>query len=159
MSAQENKKLIRHVIEEGFNKGNLAVADDSFMPDYEVHAPGLPPLSRGPQAFKNAMTIWRSAFSDIHMTIEELVGEGDFVVNRFTARGTHDGLLMGIPATGKPIEINGIDMHRLTDGKVRESWINNDVPAILVQLGVISLPLPPGGGPPGGGRPPSAEGR
>src|SRR5688500_11894789 len=102
MSAEENKELIRHVIEEGFNKFNLAVADDSFLPDYEVHAPGLPPLARGPQAFKNAMTIWRSGFSDIHMTIEALVAEGDYVATRFTARGTHDGPLMGIPPTGKP---------------------------------------------------------
>jgi predicted ester cyclase len=146
MSPEENKALIRYLIEEGLNKGNFAVADEHFRPDYLVHIPGRTDLPVGPESFKRVIGMYRAAFPDFHMTIETLVAEGDYVANRFTTRGTHRAPLMGIPPTGRPMVVHGQELHRLNDGKVAETWVCDDVPSIMVQLGVI--PPPPIGGPP-----------
>ena len=143
MSIDQNKSLIRYLIEEGLNQGNLSVADEHFTPDYTVHIPGRSDLPHGPSSFKQVIGMWRAAFPDFHMTIEDLIAEGDRVANRFTTRGTHLAPLMGIPATGKPIVVHGQELHRLADGKVAETWVCDDVPSILVQLGVLP-PVPAG---------------
>ena len=86
------------------------------------------------------------------MTIEEVVSEGDMVVTRRTSTGTHRGPLFGHPPTGRRMEIEGTDVHRVVDRLVVESWIADDVPRILLQLGIApALPIgpPPGVGPPG----------
>jgi len=137
---EENKQLVRAVIEEALNKGNVDVADEYFSPDYVAHIPRAPETPPGPMKFKLVIAMWRTAFEDWHMTIEDLIAEGDYVVNRFTTRGTHTGPLMGIPPTGRKIEVRGIEMHRIVDGKVVESWIADDIPSILVQLGVLEMP-------------------
>ena len=143
---EANKALVMKAIEEGFNGGNLDVADEIFTDDYEVHAPGLVDLPRGPAAFKKAIGLWRGAFSNIHMDVQLLIGEGEYVTNRFVTQGVHDGPLFGIPPTGKPIIVRGMEIHRIVDGRVTESWIGDDVPTILVQIGAI--PAAPTGGPP-----------
>ena len=151
MSAEDNKALIRFLIEEGLNKGNLALADEHFTPDYTVHIPGRTDLPKGPESFKRVIGMWRAAFGDWHMTIEQLVAEGDFVANRFTTRGTHTAPLMGIPPTNRQMIVRGQELHRIQDGKVAETWVCDDVPSILVQLGVLPPPpfqRPPQGGPP-----------
>jgi len=135
---EENKALIRYVIEEALNKGNLDIADECFSPDYVVHLPSQPDLPRGPIVFKEVIGMWRSAFADWHMAIEELVAEGDLVANRFTTTGTHTGELHGIEPTGRPMVVHGMELHRVSNGKVAESWVCNDLPGILVELG--SLP-------------------
>lgn len=144
MPAEENKALVRLIVEEAFNKGNLDIADECFSDDYVVHIPGRQ-TPTGPAAFKASIGMWRGAFADLHMTLEDVVGEGDLVANRFTTRGTHTGPLLGLPPTGKPMVVHGQELHRVVDGRVLESWICDDVPSILVQLGVISMPK---GGPP-----------
>lgn len=137
---EENKKLIRMFIEEAVNKGNLAAADEYFTPDYVSHIPGAPPLPPGPGAFKQVMAAWRKAFPDWHMTIEELLADGDKVCNRFTTTGTHKAKLWGIAATNKSMVVKGIEIHRIAGGKVAESWICDDVPSIMQQLGVVPRP-------------------
>jgi predicted ester cyclase len=134
---EENKALIRHIIEEALNKGNLSIADECFAADYVVHLPSQPHLPRGPVVFKEVIGMWRSAFADWHMTIEELVAEGDLVANRFTTTGTHTGELFGIEPTGKPMVVHGMELHRVRNGKVAESWVCNDLPGILVELGAL----------------------
>lgn len=146
MSVDDNKALIRRIVEEALNNGRVEIADDYFAPDYAVHIPSRHDMPRGPAAFKQAIGIWRAAFSDWHMTIEDLVGEGDLVANRFTTTGTHTGSLFGMPATGRKMVVHGQELHRLANGKVVESWICDDVPGILVQLGL----MPRAGGPPPG---------
>jgi predicted ester cyclase len=154
VSVEQNKELVRRITEEGLNKGNVDFVDDLFAPDYEVHTTGLE-LPRGPAAFKSAVTFWRSAFPDFHITIDEMIGEGDLVVNRFHTTGTHTGQLMHIPATGKTFRVDGADVHRVVDGRVVESWISDDVPRILLEIGALRPPGPGGpggpGGPPNGG--------
>jgi predicted SnoaL-like aldol condensation-catalyzing enzyme len=102
MSVEENKALARRVLEEMFNKGNLEVADELLAPDYVDHDPAMPEDVRGPEGFKEYVRAYRSAFSDIHIRIEEQIAEGDKVVTRWTGTGTHDGDLAGIapPTSG-----------------------------------------------------------
>ena len=90
MSAVENKALARRVIEEMFNKGNLDVADELFAPDYVDHDPAMPEDVRGPEGFKEYVCAYRSAFSDLHIQIEDQIAEGDKVVTRWTGTGTHE---------------------------------------------------------------------
>jgi predicted ester cyclase len=139
---EANKAVVLRAIDQGFNGGNLAIADEIFTDDYTVHAPGLE-LPRGPEAFRMAIGLWRGAFSNIHMDVQELVTDRDFVVNRFITKGTHDGPLFGIPPTGKPMTVYGMEMHRVVDGRVQESWIGDDVPSILMQLGIVEWPGAP----------------
>ena len=82
MSTEENKALARRVLEEMFNKGNLDLADEVFAPDYVDHDPAMPEDIRGPEGFKEYVSIFRTAFPDIHLEIEDQVAEGDKVVTR-----------------------------------------------------------------------------
>ena len=133
-----NKALVMKAITEGFNGGNLDIADEIFTDDYTVHAPGLVKLPNGPEAFKTAIGLWRSAFSNIHMDVQQLIAEGEYVCNRFVTKGTHDGPLFGVQPTGKDMVVRGMEIHRVVDGKVVESWIGDDVPTILMQIGAVA---------------------
>lgn len=144
-SINAKKALVMRAITEGFNGGNLGIADEIFTDDYKVNAPGLD-LPVGPAAFKKAIGLWRGAFSDIHMDVQELIGEGDLVCNRFVTQGTNDGPLFGHPPTGRRITVRGMELHRVVDGKVVESWIGDDVASILLQLGIATWPGPKRGG-------------
>jgi predicted ester cyclase len=150
MSRQEqNKELVRTVIERALNEGDLDYADEVFHPDYISHVPRVGEM-QGPEGFKNVISIWHRACPDFKMTIEELVADGDFVANRFTTRGTNTGSLLGFEPTGKSMIVYGQELHRIQDGQVAESWICDDIPSIMLQLGLIEEPAWPAGGPPGG---------
>jgi predicted ester cyclase len=138
---QKNKDVVRLVTEKGFNEGDLEGLGQYFSAEYTVHAPGVPPLPPGPGAFRAAVSLWRQAFPDIYVTVEDVAGEGEKVYCRFTTRGTHTGALMGIPATGKNVTIHEMSCHRLVGGKVVESWIGDNVPNILHQIGAL-VPVP-----------------
>jgi steroid delta-isomerase-like uncharacterized protein len=136
-----NKRFIRWFVDAALNQGDLALADRHFAPDYQVHIPfrELPP---GPAAFKGVMQTWRAAFADWHMTIQDLVAEGDRVVNRFVTTGTHTGPLFGHAATGRTFTIHGVTIHRIAAGLVRETWVSDDVPSMLQQLGLLAPVAP-----------------
>ena len=135
---EENKALFRRFIDEVWNNGNLAVADELFAPDaFTPSAPQLPP---GPEGVKVIATLWRTAFPDFHMTIEDLIAENDKVVARFTETGTHQGEFMGIAPTGRRMSVTEIGILRLVDGKVVESWYEVDMLGLMQQLGVFPPP-------------------
>ena len=135
---QRNKELVRTLTERGFNKGDLDGVEVYFAADYQVHAPGVPPLPPGPDAFKRAVGLFRTGFPDLFVTIEDLAGEGDRVFGRFTTRGTHNGPLMGHPPTGRAVTIYEWVCHRFDDsGLVAESWIGDNVPRILLTIGAV----------------------
>ena len=77
------------------------------------------------------------AFPDIQMTVEEQVAEGDRVVTRWSAQGTHEGELMGVPASGKQVTVSGITIARLADGKIQEEWSNWDGLGLMEQIGAM----------------------
>ncbi len=134
MSAKGNKAMVRRVVEEALNKGELAVIDEAMDPSYVYHVPGNE--VRGPDGFKLYVTMMRSALPDLHMTIDEMVAEGDMVASRFTIRGTHRGDLMGIAATGKQVTISEAVFVRFKYGREVEAWPYADTSSIYEQLGV-----------------------
>ncbi len=135
MSTEENKANARRAFEEVMNKGDLSVANEIIATDYVGHAPGMPDF-KGPEGFRQYMTMMRTAFPDIHLTVEDTVAEGDKVVNRYTGRGTHKGELMGIAPTGKQATITGMVISHYVGGKQVEAWVSSDMLGMLQQLGV-----------------------
>ena len=140
MSTEDNKALVHRFYEEVINRGNMAVVDELTSPNYVGHDPGFPQPIRGPEGLKQYFLVLRTAFPDLHLTIEDMVAEGETVVTRQTSRGTHQGDLMGMPPTGQQMMVTGMAIHRLADGKFVESWINADNLGLLQQLGVIPAP-------------------
>ena len=136
-SVQDRKDLVRRITERAFNEGDLSGIDAHFAPDYVVNAPGLPDQPPGPESFRQAVTLWRTAFPDVHVTVEDVAGEDDRVYCRFTTRGTHRGPLMGLEPTGLPITVHEMSCHRFAGGKVVESWIGDNVPRILLDIGAL----------------------
>jgi steroid delta-isomerase-like uncharacterized protein len=140
MAAEENKALTRRVIEEIFTEGNLDLADDLIAPDCVNHDPAMPEEVHGIEGFKELVRMYRSAFPDLHVEVEDQVAEGDKVATRWTASGTHDGELAGIPATGNWVEITGMEISRISGGKIAEVCINSDDMGMMQQLGAIPSP-------------------
>ncbi len=137
MSAEENKAIIRRGFEEIFNQGDLDVADEIFSANYVGHDPTLPEDMHGPEAFKQFVALYRSAFPDLHITIDDQFAEGDKVVTRFTSRGTHLGDFVGLAPTGKQSTTEGMSIDWMVDGKSEESWTIYDVMGMMQQLGAI----------------------
>ena len=87
----------------------------------------------------------RSAFPDLHLTIEDMIAEGDKVAMRSSWNGTHQGEFMGIPATGRRVTVSQIDISRIADGRMVEHWGQLDALGLMQQLGVVSSPKQAGG--------------
>jgi steroid delta-isomerase-like uncharacterized protein len=137
---QDVKAVGRRVIEEIFSNGNLDVADEIIATDYVGHDPALPEPTRGPEGVKQAAAGYRAAFPDLTCTVVQQVAEGDTVVTRWTAKGTHEGELFGIAPTGKQSTVTGISVGRVVDGKIVEDHTNWDTFGMMVQLGVVPTP-------------------
>jgi steroid delta-isomerase-like uncharacterized protein len=142
MSVEKNKETFRRYVEEVWKDENLGIADEVFAEKYLSHQSDGTVLERGPDDVKKFVMEYRSAFSDIEDTVDDMIGEGDRVVNRWTLHVTHTGEFRGIPATGRRITITGIGIFRFSDdGKVVESWDSLDQLGMLHQLGVITEPM------------------
>lgn len=135
-----NKALTRRLVEEAFTAGRLEVVDELIARDYVGHDPSLPEDARGPEGVRELIAGYRAAFPDIRVTVEDQIAEGDMVVTRWAATGTHQGELMGMPATGKQGTVTGITIDRIADGKIVESWDNWDTLGLMQQLGAIPAP-------------------
>jgi len=137
MSIEDNKAIARRYWVEGWNKGNLAVFDELLAPGFVLHDPGFPEPIHGPEGFKQYYAVYSTAFPGNQITVEDYFAEGDTVVSRWTARGTHTGNLMGIAPTGKQATVTGITIQRITNGRIAEDWSNYDMLGLLQQLGVV----------------------
>jgi steroid delta-isomerase-like uncharacterized protein len=136
----DNGSGSRRILEEVFGAGNFDLARDLIAPDALGHDPALPEPARGPEGVIEAARGYRSAFSDLRLTINDVVADGDLAAIRWTARGTHDGELFGIAPTGKEATVTGITIDRWADGKITESWTNWDTFGLLQQLGAVPAP-------------------
>lgn len=136
MSTETNKTLVRRVLDELFNRGNMALAKEFFAPDYVNHDPNQPQV-RDLAELTQAWQELRAAFPDNHTTIDDLIAEGDQVVKRYTFVGTHQHEWNGIPATGKRFTTQGISIYHIVKGKIVEIWWGYDSLGILQQLGVV----------------------
>jgi steroid delta-isomerase-like uncharacterized protein len=145
MSTETNKSIVRRLFNEAFEQGNLAMLDEIIAPNQVNGGPGaLPGMPSGPEGSKMLITAYRNAFPDLHFTIDEQVAEGDTVVTRWTAHGTHNGEFAGIPPTGKSATVVGMGVDRIENGKIVESWGLFDQFGMLQQLGVIPAPAQSG---------------
>jgi predicted ester cyclase len=137
MLTEENKTLICRFYEEVFNQRNLAALDDFYAPNHIDHT--LPPgFSVGPEGTKQAIATMLAGFPDLHITIEDMIAEGDKVVTRFTTHGTQQGALGSIPPTGKQVAISTIEVTCIANGKIVEDWGLDDRLGMLQQLGLAS---------------------
>jgi predicted ester cyclase len=146
--SEQNKAAFRAIPEQVINTGNLAAADQYFADDFVDHTapPGLP---AGLAGFKAYITILRGAFPDLHLTVEDVVAEGEKVVVRVTSRGTMKGDFLGMKPTSKTATWTEIHIGRYVGGKVAEHWATIDQLGILQQLGLVAIPeqqaIAPGG--------------
>ena len=133
MSAAENKDLVRRFIEGVLVGGDFAALAELTAPDCVEHTapPGEPPAEGTAARF---MVLWRAAFPDLAITVEDLVAEGDRVAARWTLRGTHRGAFLGRPPTGRRVAVAGRERYRLADGRIVERWAAVDTPGLLRQL-------------------------
>ena len=135
--SEENKAIVRGEIEEVFSaQGDLDVADEIFAPEYV----GYPEDVRGPEGAKETAKMYRNAFPDVQLSIEDQVAEGDKVVTRWIGSGTHQGEMMGIAPTGNQVRVDGMTISRIEDGKIVEEWEIYDALGMMQQLGAIPSP-------------------
>ena len=132
----DTKTFVRSTTEEIWRTGNANLIDEHMAPNYVLHKPptGFSPDREGLKAILHAM---RSAFPDLRMTVEDVIAEGEKVVQRRSYQGTHQGELFGIPASGKAISVSQITVSRVADGKFVEEWAETDFLGMLQQLGVV----------------------
>ncbi len=134
MTAEQNITTFRRVIEEGFNKGNMAALDDCFAPTYLEHQFDLPPTL---EEFKGSIRYLRDSFTNFSLAIEDIVADGDKVWVRMTGRGINDKTFMGRPPTGRSFAITVIDVCRFENGKIVEHWGVPDRFHLMAQLGLL----------------------
>jgi len=139
MTTTDLKILTRRFYDDVLVGGNLDLIDELFHDEFVEHEefPGLPPGKEAPRFF---VTMLREAFPDVSVTVEDIIVEDNKVVSRFRLSGTHQGEFMGIPPTGKKINVQAIDILAYRDGKLIEHWAVTDQMAMMQQLGVIEEP-------------------
>ena len=137
------KQLINRFVEELWNERQLDVADAIFANDCVTHQlrSGMPvdAVPRGPQAIKEHVAGWIASFPDLRFSVEQILSEGDRVATQLLMEGTHQGAWMGIPASGRKIQIRMFTVHRVVQGKIVEDWVLVESLGFFQQLGVIAI--------------------
>ncbi len=137
--SEENKALLRRWFEEVWNKGRSDAIDEMFAADGIAHglsdSEGTP--LRGPNDFKPFHEIFRGAFPDVEVVVEDVIAEGDLVAARCSVRGKHTGDHLGVAASNAPVQFTGMSMVRIKDGKIVEAWNNFDFLQMNKQIGAI----------------------
>lgn len=137
-TAEQNRALAHTFVGEIFNQGNLDAIDDYVAEDYVDHAQGF----QGRERYRQVIAGIQHAFPDLHVTVEDVLVDGDKVAVRTTATHTHEGEFMGIPPTGVHGSHTGITIVRIEDGKVAESWEESDMLGLLTQLDAVQMQAP-----------------
>jgi steroid delta-isomerase-like uncharacterized protein len=141
---ERNKALMRRLLEEDISHGDEAAADAIIHPDFFDHT-NPPGMQHGLEGHKAIVRLFRSIFPDLEWRIDDLIAEGDKVVARTTMRGTQRADFFGIPPTGRTVEMAGIHVVRIADGRIVEHWGINDDLGLMRQLGAIPVPGEPAG--------------
>jgi steroid delta-isomerase-like uncharacterized protein len=132
----QNKQLVEAFIQDLFTKGDLEAVDRYLDPNFVNHDAPFPGAPDGLEGMRLAASNYRQALPDWHTDVEQLIAEDDLVVEVFTASGTHRGELMGVPGTGKPLTLRGVNIFRIQDGQIVERWGRLDEHGLLQQLGL-----------------------
>jgi len=149
MSVEENKAIVSRLIEEFFNEKKLGVADEICAPDCAIHDPRCPEGMCGPELVKALGAMYRTGFPDLQYEVEDVIGEGDEVVVRWKAHCTHQGELqmsetLTLPPTGRELDIAGISICRVVDGRITDIWQQADMLDVYLQVGAVSMVEDPG---------------
>ena len=134
MSAEENKALVRRWFEE-LDKKNLGIIDELLPADYVDHNPPLPGLPPGREGVRQSSLMLLAAFPDAVHTIEDQIAEGTKVMTRLRVRATFTGEILGFQPTGKVVEVGGVAVHRVSDGRLVEHWAHMDMAGFMQQIG------------------------
>ena len=135
MSAEDNKTLARRSWEV---TDNLDLLDEVYAADFVWHEPDQD--IQGSEEARQFINMYKSAFPDLRVTVEDVLAEGDQAVTRWTIRGTHRGDLMGTAPTERKIELKGITIHRIEGGKIVEEWNGYDTLGVMQQIGAVPSP-------------------
>ena len=136
--SEENKALVRRFNEEFWNEGDTTAVDELMATNAAIHMPTGEVAD--PEGLKSFAAMWRESFPDWHSSLEELIAKGDQVAERWTGRGTHQGELQGIPATGRRVEVPGSVFYRIVDGKIVEFRGQLDRMSLMQQIGAVPGP-------------------
>ena len=139
MSIEENKAIVRRFFEELLSTDNFAVADEILSPDFRFYFAGSP-VAMDLESYMEFLVARRAAFPDRRFIVEDMIGEGDKVSARFTMRGTHKGEFRGIAPSGTELTMTGIDMIRISEGKLVEDRVEVDQLGMMQQLGAVTSP-------------------
>jgi steroid delta-isomerase-like uncharacterized protein len=133
--AQDVKALTRRWFDEVWNQGRESVIDELLRPDAIAH--GLADVGGplpAPETFRRFYRQFRSGIPDIHITVDQVITEGDTAAARITCDGTHSGDGMGVPATGRKVHFTGLCMIRWKDGQIAEGWNEFDAAGLMRQI-------------------------
>jgi predicted ester cyclase len=131
----EPEQLIQRIFDEVINEGNLDAADELMTEDFLDHGPMGD--MHGVQAFKDVVAMWRAAVPDVHCEVESLFSNGDMVAWLVRTTGTHTGEMMGIPPSGKRIDLVSPNIGRMRDGRAAEHWADQSMFQFLQQIGAL----------------------
>ena len=137
MTDAEIRDIVERFTDLAWNGGDLDLIDELFSTDYVGHDAPRPEPVHGPEGMKDFLRMYHHAMSDAHISLDDVLIDGDKVVTRWTGTGTHDGDLMGIPPTGMAVRFTGIRIFRLDGGQIVEGWVNWDTFGLMRQLGKI----------------------
>jgi steroid delta-isomerase-like uncharacterized protein len=141
VNEEQNKTVVRRFIEQMWNQRKLELADELFAPDCITHqlrgGPDTGGSARSPESVKHEAAAWLAGFPDLRFDLEQMIAAGDEVVSRYTMQATHTGSWMGFPATGKPVRVPMITIHRIRDGKIVEDWVLVGALVLFQQLGLV----------------------
>jgi predicted ester cyclase len=137
--SKATKALYRRAWQELMNQRNLAIVDELFAPNYVLHDPHAPLTGR--EALARFTTALHRGFSDLRLTLDDLLAEGDRVVQRFTLTGTHTGDFLGLSPGGTRLTLTGLALGRITYGQIVEEWRGADWLSWYQQLGLVLEPM------------------
>lgn len=132
----DNKELVRRLNDEVWEAGDLERIDELYAEDYYEHNSALPDDIQGRDGNREKVAMFHAAFSDITVTTESLVADGDTVAVRDRFSGVHDGEFMDTEPTGERVTVEGAVIYRIEDGKAAEAWVQADMVGMLAQLGL-----------------------
>ena len=136
--SEKNMELLGALLGKAMNENDTSTVDALVAPSYVNHDAPVP--VRGPEGFKQLVGMFRAAFPDLRVVVEDTFTDGDLVGSRGTINGTHGGDFMGVPATGRPVSIKYIDLWRVEDGRFTETWVQMDSLGLMQQIGALPAP-------------------
>lgn len=131
---------MRRIVDELWNAGSLRNTEELIADDYTLESPSLSMEFESPEGFRNSVRLFRSAFPDLELTVQQTLTQGDTIAVRYTLQGTHEADFMGIPPTGSQIEIDAMTIITFDGGKAVSEWRLYDVLGIMQQLGIAPAP-------------------